>query len=295
MVDLHTGTMMNYRNWPVTSKADTTSRVPLWSRSAPNGAYYVRAGNGSLALQGNGAIQPSFGIGRQTHFATTKQGLPDDMWYQAEENSRWKAPSYRFTGTIDTPTTWSWSKDLQVTLTQRITQNLFVDMSADINRTHSAQQTFDQPSGTTPEGGRNEFIDINQLLPDGTPNSHYLEPYTSLNPGPRNDYTADQGVRLNVAYTNLDLGKWGNYTFNFQGGASQRDSKTLPYVLVAAQNADPRRWVTTDPIRIRTNWYDPVKTYYIPTSLQYTGNVDWTNPNAPVIKPTTTEIGRAHV
>ena len=292
MVDLHTGTMMNYRNWPVTSKADTTSRVPLWSRSAPNGAYYVRAGNGSLALQGNGAIQPSFGIGRQTHFATTKQGLPADMWYQAEENSRWKAPSYRFTGTIDTPTTWSWSKDLQVTLTQRITQNLFVDMSADINRTHSAQQTFDQPSGTTPEGGRNEFIDINQLLPDGTPNSHYLEPYTSLNPGPRNDYTADQGVRLNVAYTNLDLGKWGNYTFNFQGGASQRDSKTLPYVLVAAQNADPRRWVTTDPIRIRTNWYDPVKTYYIPTSLQYTGNVDWTNPNAPVIKPTTTAAPR---
>ena len=95
MVDLHTGTMMNYRNWPVTSKADTTSRVPLWSRSAPNGAYYVRAGNGSLALQGNGAIQPSFGIGRQTHFETTKQGLPADMWYRAEENSRWKAPSYR--------------------------------------------------------------------------------------------------------------------------------------------------------------------------------------------------------
>jgi outer membrane receptor protein involved in Fe transport len=292
MVDLHTGTMMNYRNWPVTSKADQTSRVPLWSRSAPNGAYYVRAGNGSLALQGNGAIQPSFGIGRQTHFATTKQGLPADMWYRAEQGSLWRAPSYRFTGTIDTPTTWSWSKDLQVTLTQRITQNLFVDMSADINRTHSAQQTFDQPSGTTPEGGRNEFIDINQLLPDGTPNSHFLEPYTSLNPGPRNDYTGDQGVRLNVAYTNLDLGKWGSYTFNFQGGASQRDSKTLPYVLVAAQNADSRRWVTSDPIRIRTNWYDPVKTYYIPTSLQYTGNVDWTNPNAPVIKPTTTATPR---
>ncbi len=287
MADLHTGTLMNYQNQPVTVKADQTSRTPLWSRSAPNGQYFVRAGNGSLPLQGNGQIQPSFGIGRQTHYKTTKQGLPADMWYRAEENSLFRSPSYRFTGTIDTPTTWSWAKGLQTTLTQRVGQNLFVDLSGDINRVHSAQQTFDQPSGGTPEGGRNEFIDVNQLSPDGTPNRHFLEPYTSLNPGPRNDYTADQGVRLTVAYTNLDLKKWGNYSFNFQGGASQRDTQTVPYVLVAAQNADPRRWVASDTLRIRTNWYDPVKTYYIPSTLNYTGNVDWTNANAPVIMPTT--------
>jgi outer membrane receptor protein involved in Fe transport len=287
MADLMTGTLMNYQNQPVTVKADTTSRTPLWSRTAPNGLYFVRAGNGSLPLQGNGAIQPSFGVGRQTHYATTKQGLPADMWYRAEENSTFRQPSYRFTGTIDTPTTWSWSKSLQTTLTQRVGQNLFFDLSADINRVHSAQQTFDQPSGGTPEGGRNEFIDINQISPDGTPNRHYLEPYTSLNPGPRNDYTADQGIRLNAVYTNLDLKKWGNYTFNVQGGASQRDSETVPYALVAAVNADPRRWNTTDQIRIRTNWYDPVKTYYVPTALNFTGNVDWANFNAPVIRPTT--------
>ncbi len=287
MADLQTGTLMNYQNQPVTVKADTTSRTPLWSRTAPNGAYFVRAGNGSLPLQGNGTIQPAFGIGRETHYATTKQGLPADMWYRAEENSTWRAPSYRFTGTIDTPTSWSWSKGLQTSLTQRFGQNLFVDLSADVNRVHSAQQVFDQPSSGTPEGGRNEFIDVNQISPDGTPNRHYLEPYTSLSPGPRNDYTADQGLRLTVAYTNLNLGKWGDYTFNFQGGASQRDQHTLPYVLVAALNADPRRWVTSDPIRIRTNWYDPVKTFYTPTELNYTGNVDWTNFNAPVILPTT--------
>ncbi|MEN9661142.1 MAG: hypothetical protein RL324_91 [Verrucomicrobiota bacterium] len=296
VANLATGTLMNYRNFPITRRADATSRVPVWSALAPNGAYFVRAAGPtgvsagqSLALQGNGAFQPSFGVGRQNQYSDNVQALPGDMYSRVLANSKMREPSYRYTGTADTPTTWSWTKDLQTTLTQRVGQNLYLDVSADINRVHSGTKNFDQPNSSgVPEGGRFVMLDINQVLPDGNPNPNYLEPYSTLAPGGREDWTYDQGLRMNLVYTNLDLGKWGQYVFNFQGGSSQRDTKTRGWVMVTAQNADPRRWATSDTLRIRTNWSDKTKTYYEPTSLNYTGNVNWTDPNAPVLLPTST-------
>jgi hypothetical protein len=282
--DLHTGTLMNYRNYPITRRADSTSRVPVWSKTAPNGAYFSRFGPGSLPVQGNGSIQPAFGVGRQNQYSDNLQSLPLDMYSRVFANSKMREPSYRYTGTADTPTTWSWTKDLQTTLTQRVGNNLFLDMSADISRVHNGTQTFDQPNGATnPEGGRYVQLDINQILPDGSPNKNFLEPYSTIGQGGREDWTGDQSIRLNAVYTGLDLNKWGRYDFNFQVGSSQRDTKTRGWVVVAALNADSRRWQTTDIIRNRVNWSDPVKTYYTPTALNYTGNIDWTNPNAPVL------------
>jgi hypothetical protein len=289
VANVHTGTLMNYRNYPITRRADATSRVPVWSKTAPNGAYFARFGPGSLAVQGNGSIQPSFGVGRQNQYTDNLQALPFDMYSHVFKNSKMREPSYRYTGTLDIPTTWSWTKDLQTTLTQRVGNNLYLDVSADINRVHAGTRNFDQPNSSgVPEGGRFVMLDINQLLPDGNPNPNFLEPYSTLAPGGREDYTYDQGIRLNAVYTGLDLNKWGRYDFNFQVGSSQRDTKTRGWVVVTAQNADSRRWATSDTLRIRSNWSDPVKTYYVPTSLRYTGNIDWTNPNAPVLQPVST-------
>jgi hypothetical protein len=292
VANLKTGTLMNYRNYPITRRADATSRVPVWSKGAPNGQYFVRFGPAdALPLQGDTArsIHPSFGVGRMNQYPDNLQALPGDMYSRVYSNSKMRAPSYRFTGTLDTPTTWSWTKDLQTTLTQRVGNNLYLDVSADINRVHSGTKNFDQPNSSgVPEGGRFVMLDINQLLPDGNPNPNFLEPYSTQTPGGREDWTYDQGIRMNAVYTGLDLGKWGRYDFNFQVGSSQRDTATRGWVVVTAQNADPRRWATSDTLRIRNNWSDPVKTYYEPSSLQYTGNVDWTNPNAPVLLPTTT-------
>ena len=81
------------------------------------------------------------------------------------------------------------------------------------------------------------MLDINQLLPDGNPNPNFLEPYSTLAPGGREDYTYDQGIRLNAVYTGLDLNKWGRYDFNFQVGSSQRDTSARGWVVVAALNA----------------------------------------------------------
>jgi hypothetical protein len=284
VANLANGKMYNYRNYPITRRADATSRVPVWSKLAPNGQYFVRAGNGSLPLQGNGSIQPAFGVGRQNQYTGNLQSLPGDMYSRVFANSKMREPSYRYTGTLDIPTTWSWAKALQGTLTQTIGDKIFLDVSADVNRVHSGTRNFDQPNtATNPEGGRFVMLDINQLLPDGTPNPNFLEPYSTLAPGGREDWTGDNSVRLNFVYTNLDLQKWGNYVFNFQVGASQRDTQTRGWVVVTAQNADSRRWAASDTLRIRANWSDPVKQYYLPSSLNYTGT-DWTNPNAPVIQ-----------
>jgi hypothetical protein len=289
VADLMTGTVQNYRNYGITRRADATSRVPVWSKTAPNGAYFVRFGPGGLAVQGNGQIQPAFGVGRQNQYTDNLQALPGDMYSRVFANSKMREPSYRYTATMDTPTTWSWTKDLQTTITQRVGNNLYLDVSADASRTHNGTQQFDQPnSANVPEGGRYVTLDINQLLPNGTPNKRFLEPYSTMAAGGREDWTADNGIRFNVVYTNLDLQKWGSYVFNFQAGASQRDTQARGWVVVSAQNADKRRWQTSDVIRYRVNWSDPVKTYYLPSALSYVGNVDWANPNAPVLLPTST-------
>ena len=289
VADLAKGSMTNYRNYPITRRADATSRVPVWSKIAPNGAYFVRAAGPtgisagqSLPVQGNGTIQPSFGVGRQNQYTDNLQSLPGDMYSRAFANSKMHEPSYRYTGTLDTPTTWSWAKALQSTLTQRIGDKMFVDFSADVNRVHSGNQVFDQPNnGNLPEGGRYVMLDIDQLLPDGSPNPNFLEPYSTMGAGGVENWTADNGMRLNFVYTGLDLGKWGNYVFNAQVGASQRDTKARGWVLVSAQNADPRRWAASDEIRFRVNWSDRNHQYYEPKALTFTGT-DWSSPNAPV-------------
>jgi outer membrane receptor protein involved in Fe transport len=292
VANLKTGTVMNYRNYPITRRADATSRVPVWSGTAPNGAYFVRFGPAdALPVQGDAArsIQPSFGVGRMNQYSSNRQALPQDMYDRVYGRSKMREPSYRYTGTLDTPTTWSWTKDLQTTLTQRVGNNLYLDVSADINRVHSGTQSFDQPNNAgNPEGGRYVQLDINQLLPDGGPNPNFLEPYSSMAPGGREDWTYDQGVRLNAVYAGLDLGRWGRYDFNFQVGSSQRDTQMKNWAFVTALNADSRRWGSSDSLRFRVNWSDPVKTYYLPTSLSYTGNIDWTNANAPVLQPVST-------
>src|SRR5262249_46597203 len=152
-----------------------------------------------------------------------------------------------FEATFDTPTSWQWSKDVQLRLTQRIGNHIYFDVSGATRRNHQGGQTFDQPnSATIPEGDRYMPRDSDQPTPDGKPNPHFLEPYSTMGIGGRDDYTADTGVRTNLAYSNLDLGKWGTYNFNLQASASQRKASTRGFVMVATFNSDRRRWANDE-------------------------------------------------
>jgi hypothetical protein len=270
------GTVMNWQNFAVSRRADSTSRVPLWSASAPNGTAFVRA---ELPLQGDGQPQPAFGVGR-SFFAKTR--LPRDLFGRATANSRFRLPSERFESSMRTPTVEQVSRDLQLTWSQRLGDNLFFEVGGDANRNFNTNRNIDDPN----PGGRSAYLDLNQLRPDGSPNRGFLDVYTTAPMVQALNWTRDETIRANLAYV-ADAGKWGRYTFNVQASASQRNSVNRAYSLSLRLNTDPRLWAN-DLLRTQLYWSDPVRAYTEPingATVAFT-DVAWdaTGDN-PVIQP----------
>jgi hypothetical protein len=278
--DPYSATVMNYQNMGVSRRADDTSRTPLWSRTAPNGAFFVRGTNQSPVAPNLGT-DVAFGVGRSFHM---KQGLPSDLWYRAEENSRFRVPSRRFESSVDVPTAEQTSRDLQFTLSQRITPQLFFELGSDVNRNDNTTRSFDNPAGVA-GGGRTGTLDLNQLRPDGSPNRGFLDVFSALPLGYRLDSTQDQTLRANLAYI-LEVGKWGSYAFNLNGNLSQRKFKSRTYSLSLRANADSRLWgAGTEQLRSLVYWSDSVRSYLEPVNgrkVTFT-DVNWTDGNNPVV------------
>lgn len=271
------GTVMNWQNFMISRRADNTSRTPLWTTTAPNGAAFVRA---DLPLQGNGQAQPAFGVGR-SFFA--EGNLPKDMFNRAIQNSAFRIPSQRFNSSADIPLVSQISRDAQLTYTQQVGTNLFFELGADANRNNNTNRNLDDPN----PGGRSAYLDLNQIRPDGSPNSNFLQPFSTVPMVQRLNTTSDRTLRLNTAYV-LNAGVWGSYNFNVQGSASQRKSVQREYQISVKANADPRNWGGgNDQIKEFMYWNDAARGWKEPingTTVRFT-DVDWTNANNPVMAP----------
>jgi hypothetical protein len=273
------GTIMNWQNFAFTRRADSTSNVPVWSKNAPNGAFYQRS---SLPLQGNGQLQPSFGVSRSF---LVYDHLPADMFNKAMQNSRFRIPSQRFTNTADIPLVEQISRDVQLNYSQRVGNSLYFELGADANRNTNTNRNLDDPN----PGGRSAYLDLNQIRPDGSPNPNFLDTFSTVPMVQSLNTTSDRTLRANAAYV-LDAGKWGNYNFNAQASASQRKVIQRAYTMSMMVNADPRAW-NADAVRSFNYWGDPVHAWKEPingTTVQFT-NVTWdTANNNPVVQPTVT-------
>lgn len=277
-----TNKVMNWQNMARTRKADSTSRTPLWTKTAPNGVAFVRADN-PTAIAANSAWNfgyTTFGSNDEQNILHQPAGtLPADRFDRAINNSRFRVPGMRFRPEFDTPQQIQRSRDLNVGLTQQVGSDLYIQLGGDIN------QTLNKNIGIT--NTRFSLIDVNQLLPDGSPNSHYLDAYGDTNSGPfrdPNSWTNFTTYRANVAYVK-DLGAWGNYTFNLNVTSAERFQKTRTYELSLMLNADRRLW-SSDTIRGRIYWNDPASRQFVKPDkkpVSFT-QVDWTNPNAPAVQ-----------
>jgi hypothetical protein len=245
--DAATGTVMNYRNAGISRKADATSRTPLWSATAPNGAFFVRGTNNG----GNGPTGTSVGFGANTNPTWfTMTGLPGDMFNRAAQNSKFKVPARRDNWALNQPQTVQFSPDLQFALDHSFSSNLFFSLGGDINRNHSYTR-----NDSTLKSPR---LDLAQILPDGSPNPHFLDTYAVEALRIQDQWTGDQAIRGNVAYT-LNSGKWGNYTFNLNLNANSRHYVGNSHSTTLAQNADIRRWSATDVMSIMSYYSDKTR------------------------------------
>jgi hypothetical protein len=277
--DPYKGTAMNFQNFPMTRRADSTSRVPMWTRTSPNGSYFQRSDTALMPLQGNGQVHPSFGFGLSFY---PKKDLPGDVYYRLYENSQMRTkPSQRFSASVDTPLLEQISKDLQFTWTQRLGNNLSFEVGGDANRNVNTNRNLDD---SITLGGRTLYLDINTIRPDGSPNSHFLEGYTAIAMDRRLNTTADQTLRANVAYL-WDAGKFGNYAFNMQGSLSHRQTTSHNYVMSIKRNADSRLWSAgADQLRIQSYFNDTVRPWTEPATVTFTDVVWDAANNNPVIQ-----------
>jgi hypothetical protein len=276
--DAVTGTVMNYRNAAISRKADATSRVPLWSASAPNGASFVRGTNNG----GNGPTGTSVAFGVNTNPTWfNMNGIPRDMYDRAVRNSRFVVPARRDNWALNQPQTVQFSPDLQFALDHSFSSNLYASLGGDINRNHSF--TRNDSSLKSPR------LDLAQILPDGSPNPHYLDSYAVEALRIQDQWTGDQAIRGNVLYT-LNTGKWGNYTFNLNLNANTRHYVGNSHTTTLAQNADIRRWSATDVVSIMSYFSDKARGWKDGTNngpLTFTEVVWDTNNSTPVIQAPT--------
>ncbi len=248
--------VMSYQNDPITLAGGANTQTPL--------AGFLQ---GSL---------PSFSSAGANILYSLN--LPGNRFDNAIAGSAFRLPSKGFSLASDAPVIEERFKDVQLTADHRIGE-LYLQVAADLNRATQRINNIDVRNSNI------MYIDINKVLPNGAPNTHFLQPYADGILRRNLNYRNSQGVRFAAGYVK-DAGKWGNFTFNTMGGISVNEYLNQSENLTIAQNADHRRWGTTgntlgetDRIRVRRYWNESSRSYYEPTRIRFidpVNNIDKT-------------------
>ncbi len=271
--------IMNYQFKGYTRRSVDTARTPmLW-----NGTVYTRA-----LLPGGAATLPFGNAGSTSTLpalitATSnggeldlryQQGLPDDRYNRALAGSNFRLPGKRFTNSADVEIIGQRTKDANFTLAHQVGDSLYLELGGNVNRVHDRRMN--------PNNLRNVRIDLNQTLPNGAANTHFLEPYLDTPLLWNNRYTDNASLRANVGWKR-NFGRWGDYVVNLNTSLASREIRNRNFVYSLASNADPRMWQGGDEqIRYRYYWNEASRPYTdagIPNSVF---RVNWADGNNPV-------------
>ncbi len=251
--------IQNYQNTAFTRRGDATANTPLLA----NGTLYIRsltpAGAAALPF-GNGATAsgaPASGTVNGEVNLLYQPSLPDDRFNRALAGSKFRLPDRRFTQAPDASILIQDTKDANVALTHQVGESLFFEFGADINKVNNRSIR----NGIAGANSREVRIDLNQLLPNGVTNPHYLEPYTDMPYEFIYRNFINRGLRGTAAYR-LNAGKWGDYTFNLNLSSSLRTTQNRTRRYSMATLPDARMWQNTaDQVNIRQYWSNPSRPY----------------------------------
>jgi outer membrane receptor protein involved in Fe transport len=219
-------TIANLQGEPMTRAGGETATTPI------AGYTYGVSGGGTFDTTG------------ATFLHTV--GIPEKRFANAVANSAFRVPGDEFTMSPDAPLLSSRFKDLQITLNQRFGAFHF-EVAADVNR----MAYF--VNGEENRGTANTYIDINRVLPDGSPNPHFLQPY--------GDGSFFRGYR-NYNYTNLRAAaayatdtRFGRFVVNTMAGSSDNHYTISYRWLSMCQGTDQSLWLQPAQfIRVRRYW-----------------------------------------
>lgn len=218
----------SYTNEPITIGGGTTATTPI--------AGYTYGSN------------PAFGLTNANLLYA--MNVPGNRFDGVEAASGFRRPSERFSINQNGPLLESTFRDFQATLEQRL-GDFYVEVAADINKNSN------YTNGEQNRGAQTTYIDINRVLPNGQPNSHYGQAYGDGNffRGFRHyDY---HNLRAALAWKKDT--RFGNFAINTMVGEN-KNHYTLSYQwLSLAQGTDTLAWLnsTTADVKIRRYWNEP--------------------------------------
>ncbi len=256
LYDPATNSVSNWIHTGSTRRGDENENVPLYF----DGFTWSRDGNASLLPFGTGggsggnSRTPGLTANGGAGSLLQAIGLSDSRFDRAIANSDFSLPGKRTTITPGEPLFIERTKNANFGLTHQFSDVLLFEVTGDVN-------TVQQRQVASHLGLRTAFIDLNQTLPNGTPNPHFLDPYSQTDVT-RNFRKLDNfGIRANLAYIK-DLGRWGKYTFSLIGAYSGRDVEYRRFTRSVALAADPREWhAGGQQLRVRYYWNDSARPF----------------------------------
>ncbi|MGH7947124.1 MAG: TonB-dependent receptor plug domain-containing protein, partial [Opitutaceae bacterium] len=188
--------VMSYQNQPRTLSGGSTATTPI--------AGFV---------QGN---HPAFGVADTQ--LLHQNNLPAGRFNNAIANSLFRPITEEFTTSVDAPSTTQRFRDIQITLSHRIQSarfgEVFFEFAGDANR------NIMLGNGIGDRGLQNVLIDINQQLPNGTPNPNFRKTYVEAHEIHNDFIHTYQAVRGGAAWV-LNPNRFGKFTFSALGGISR--------------------------------------------------------------------------
>ncbi len=141
--------------------------------------------------------------------------------------------------------------NLHLAFDQQIGKHLFVGLSG--NYSYSITQTH----FTVARGLNNVYVDINRLLPDGSSNPNFLNPYSESTQDFDHVKRRSRNGRANAALV-FDDTRFGSFRFNFEAGVSDASSSRIKFrMMVQDPNLASRDWINQI-ARLRVYWDGPV-------------------------------------
>ena len=175
----------------------------------------------------------------------------------AIQGSQFRVPSRSFTNLGPNPTAINRFRDVTLFADQRIGESLNVQLSGDINRL----KRYGLIDYYTNQGYPNTYIDINRLLPDGTANANFLQPYNEFSRPERTKVeTTNKALRAAAAYAQDT--RWVDLRANVIGAVEKQEIFNSREYYMIPFDADPRAWglvtsTRTQTLRYRYYWNQP--------------------------------------
>lgn len=215
------GTLINYEGWAITQGGAATAATPA---------------GGTLVVGSSPNILNSP--------ITEQVNLPSNLYGLAVNGSHFRIPSRTFATTTDVPLYKTNVQEYNASITQRIGDNLFMELAGNYGKERTDSDLGISRSLTK------VFIDVNSTLPNGVVNPNFLELFSQSQIYPYRQTRENKNVRAGLGYV-IPKSRWGNFSFNLLGGVTNTSFDRNAFRYVLENNPDPRQWPSFAPISYR--------------------------------------------